>query len=285
MPPQDPQHPSPHPPAHLAAARDALDALDARSDSPRRWLKRATLAVCIMGFYALCAWLAQVDLLRLVEGLPKLVFWIGQAWPPAIDELPVILLRTGETIAIAALGTTLAVLLALPTAVFASRNITPLPWAYHPVRWLLNSLRGIDSFVFALILVAAVGLGPFAGMLGVALHTWGSAAKLFADNVESASLDTVDAMRSTGATRSTSLVYALVPQLAPVTASTALYLFEFNVRASMVLGVVGAGGIGQELKNSMDLLDFARLATILAVMLLVVTVIDQASGALRARLK
>jgi len=197
----------------------------------------------------------------------------------------VILLRTAETIAIAALGTTVAVLLALPTAVFASRNITPLRWAYHPVRGFLNSLRGIDAFVFALILVAAVGLGPFAGMLGVALHTWGSAAKLFADQVESASLDTVDAMRTTGATRSTALVYALVPQLAPVTASTALYLFEFNVRASMVLGVVGAGGIGQELKNSMDLLDFARLATILAVMLLVVTVIDRASGALRARLK
>jgi phosphonate transport system permease protein len=263
----------------------ACDALEADSRGRWRWLKLTLLAAGIIGFYALCAWLARVDLVRLVEGLPKLLFWIGQAWPPAIGELPVILLRTAETIAIAALGTTVAVLLALPTAVFASRNITPLRWAYHPVRGFLNALRGIDAFVFALILVAAVGLGPFAGMLGVALHTWGSAAKLFADQVESASLDTVDAMRTTGATRSTALVYALVPQLAPVTASTALYLFEFNVRASMVLGVVGAGGIGQELKNSMDLLDFARLATILAVMLLVVTVIDQASGALRARLK
>ena len=269
-------------PPHVAAA---CDALHARAHGRWRWLKVTLVATGIIGFYALCAWLARVDLVRLIEGLPKLVFWIRQAWPPAVGELPVILLRTAETIAIAALGTTIAVLLALPTAVFASRNITPLRWAYHPVRGFLNSLRGIDAFVFALILVAAVGLGPFAGMLGVALHTWGSAAKLFADHVESASLDTVDAMRTTGATRSTALVYALVPQLAPVSASTALYLFEFNVRASMVLGVVGAGGIGQELKNSMDLLDFARLATILAVMLLVVTVIDQASGALRARLK
>jgi len=275
------------PPARVISPRvaAACDALEAGSRGRWRWLKLTLLAAGIIGFYALCAWLARVDLVRLVEGLPKLLFWIGQAWPPATGELPVILLRTAETIAIAALGTTVAVLLALPTAVFASRNITPLRWAYHPVRGFLNALRGIDAFVFALILVAAVGLGPFAGMLGVALHTWGSAAKLFADQVESASLDTVDAMRTTGATRSTALVYALVPQLAPVTASTALYLFEFNVRASMVLGVVGAGGIGQELKNSMDLLDFARLATILAVMLLVVTVIDQASGALRARLK
>lgn len=264
----------------------ACDALEAQSRGDRwRPLRITLLTVGLVAFYALAAWLTRVDLRQLIEGVPRLAFWITQAWPLALGELPVILLRTGETIAIAALGTTIAVLLALPTLVFASRNVTPLPWAYLPVRWLLNALRGIDSFVFALILVAAVGLGPFAGMLGVALHTWGSATKLFADHVESASLDTVDAMRTTGAGRFTALVYALVPQLAPVTASTALYLFEFNVRASMVLGVVGAGGIGQELKNSMDLLDFPRLATIIIVMLIVVTLIDQISGALRARLK
>jgi len=264
----------------------ACDALDAQAGGGRwRALRMLLWIVGLGAFYGLAAWLTRVDPARLLEGLPKLAFWIGQAWPPATDELPVILLRTAETVAIAALGTTLAVLLALPTLVFASRNITPLPWAYLPVRWGLNTLRGIDSFVFALILVAAVGLGPFAGMLGVALHTWGSATKLFADHVESASLETVEAMRTTGAGRFTAIVYALVPQLAPVTASTALYLFEFNVRASIVLGVVGAGGIGQELKNSMDLLDFPRLATIILVMLVVVTVIDQASGALRARLK
>jgi len=264
----------------------ACDALEAQSRGDRwRPLRIALLTIGLIAFYAVAAWLTQVDFRQLIEGVPRLAFWVSQAWPLALGELPVIMLRTGETIAIAALGTTIAVMLALPTLVFASRNITPLPWAYLPVRWLLNALRGIDSFVFALILVAAVGLGPFAGMLGVALHTWGSATKLFADHVETASLDTVDAMRTTGAGRFTALVYALVPQLSPVTASTALYLFEFNVRASMVLGVVGAGGIGQELKNSMDLLDFPRLATILIVMLVVVTVIDQISGALRARLK
>ncbi|MBC7780556.1 MAG: phosphonate ABC transporter, permease protein PhnE [Proteobacteria bacterium] len=267
----------------MVAAFDAI--VDARGGDPWRPARRALVFAFLLGFYAVAVWLTRVDLGRLFEGLPKLAFWLGQAWPPAIAELPVILLRTAETVAIAALGTTIAVLLAIPTVLLASRNITPLPWAYLPTRWLLNALRGIDSFVFALILVAAVGLGPFAGMLGVALHTWGSAAKLFADHVESASLATVDAMRTTGAGRLTAIVYALVPQLAPVSASTALYLFEFNVRASMVLGVVGAGGIGQELKNSMDLLDFARLATIIAVMLVVVTVIDQVSGALRARLK
>ena len=145
-------------------------------------------------------------------------------------------------------------------------------------------LRGIDSFVFALLFVAAVGLGPFAGVIGIALHTWGSAAKLFADHLENADLAPYDAVRTTGAGRFTSIAYAVLPDVLPVFASTALFWLEFNVRASTVLGVVGAGGIGQELKNSMDLLDFNRLFTIIAVILIVVTLLDQVSNWLRRKL-
>jgi phosphonate transport system permease protein len=148
----------------------------------------------------------------------------------------------------------------------------------------LNALRGIDSFVFALLFVAAVGLGPFAGVLGIALHTWGSAAKFFADHMENTNLGPFEAVRTTGAGRLTGIAYALVPDVLPVLLSTTLFWWEFNVRASTVLGVVGAGGIGQELKNSMDLLDFARLFTIIAVILVVVTALDQLSGWLRKRL-
>ena len=132
--------------------------------------------------------------------------------------------------------------------------------------------------------MAAVGLGPFAGVLGIALHTWGSAAKFFADHIESTNLGPFEAVRTTGAGRLTSIAYALVPDVLPVLLSTTLFWWEFNVRASTVLGVVGAGGIGQELKNSMDLLDFARLFTIIAVILVVVTALDQLSGWLRKRL-
>lgn len=184
----------------------------------------------------------------------------------------------------AALGTTFATLLALPVVLFASRNITPIPALYTPARMILNVLRSIDSMVFALLFVAAVGLGPFAGTLGIALHTWGSAAKNFADHVENANLGPFEAVRSTGAGRVTAIVYALVPDLLPVLLSTTLFWWEFNVRASTVLGVVGAGGIGQELKNSMDLLDFARLFTIIGAILIVVAALDQLSGWLRRRL-
>ena len=238
----------------------------------------------IGAFYAMCFSLAQVDPSKLAEGLPKLAGWLAQAWPPRGDESPLIVRRTAETIAMATVGTTAAALLALPMALLGSRNLTPLPILYYPVRWFLNMLRGIDSFVFALLFVAAVGLGPFAGVIGIALHTWGSAAKLFADHLENADLAPYDAVRTTGAGRFTSIAYAVLPDVLPVFASTALFWLEFNVRASTVLGVVGAGGIGQELKNSMDLLDFNRLFTIIAVILIVVTLLDQVSNWLRRKL-
>lgn len=267
------------------AARRGLERMERENGRfGARSLKHWALAIVLGVFFAGSWKLAQVDLERLVAGLPKLGHWLAMAWPPKLDELPVFLLRTGETIAMAAIGTAVATLLAIPVAILASRNITPFPRLYHPVRWFLNALRGIDSFVFALLFVASVGLGPFAGVLGIALHTWGSAAKFIADYVENANLGPFQAVQATGASRPAALSYALLPDVLPATLSTTLYLFEFNVRASTVLGVVGAGGIGQELKNSMDLLDFPRLATIILLILVVVTVIDQLAGWLRKRL-
>jgi len=268
-----------------ANVKAALEALEARQVwlGPRG-LRLTAVVAAIVIFYVVCAILARVDLVKLATGLPRLGHWLAQAWPPKVEELPLFLLRTAETVAMAAIGTTVAVLLALPMALLGSRNLTPFPRLYHPVRWFLNALRGIDSFVFALLFVAAVGLGPFAGVLGIALHTWGSAAKFFADHLENAQLGPYEAVRATGSGRFTAISYALLPDVLPVFASISLFWWEFNVRASTVLGVVGAGGIGQELKNSMDLLDFSRLFTIIAVILIVVTLLDQLSNWLRRKL-
>jgi phosphonate transport system permease protein len=272
-------------PAEATPAQQALADLSSRRRGVTAGRLGSWLVVVAVGaVYLVSAHLAQIDPARLVTGIPKLTHWIVQAWPPRTEEVPLFVLRTAETVAMALIGTTLATLLAVPMAILASRNITPLPLLYHPARLFLNTLRGIDSFVFALLFVAAVGLGPFAGVLGIALHTWGSAAKLFADHIENANLAPYEAVRSTGAGRFTTIAYALVPDVLPVLLSTTLFWWEFNVRASTVLGVVGAGGIGQELKNSMDLLDFPRLFTIIAIILVVVTALDQLSGWLRRRL-
>ena len=220
-------------------------------------MRRLAWLSALTAIYAACVWVVQPDLARLWAGLPRLAGWLAGAFPPDFSGLGDLLRRAAETVAIATLGTTLAALLALPLAVMAARPVAPLPALYHPARALLDALRGVDGFVFALVFVAAVGLGPFAGMLGVALHSAGSIGKLWSEALEAADLGPVEA---------------------------ALYVWEFSIRASTVLGLVGAGGLGQELKNAVDLLDFARVLAVLAIVVALVLAADRLSAALRRRL-
>ena len=249
-----------------------------------RQLQRLAVVVLLLIFYGVSLHLAQVSPQKLLAGLPKMAGWLLKAWPPLTSELDILLLRAAETVAMAAIGTTLATILALFVCIFAARNLTPSRLLFYLTRWLLNTLRGVDSFVFALLFVAAVGLGPFAGVLGVGLHTWGSMAKLYAEAIETVESGPLEAVTMAGANRLQVISYALLPDVLPALASVTLFFWEFNIRASTVLGVVGAGGIGQELKNSMDLLDFPRLLTVLLIILAMVTVIDQLSAWLRGRL-
>ncbi|WP_198378890.1 PhnE/PtxC family ABC transporter permease, partial [Neoroseomonas rubea] len=177
-----------------------------------------------------------------------------------------------------------AAVLAVPLALAAARPATPAAALYHPVRALLDALRGVDGFVFALIFVAAVGLGPFAGMLGVALHSAGSLGKLWSEALEAADPAPMEAARSAGAGRAQAATVVLIPETLPQTASALLYVWEFNIRASTVLGLVGAGGIGQELKNAVDLLDFNRVLAILLIIVALTLAADRLSAALRRRL-
>src|ERR1700741_2093031 len=179
--------------------------------------------ILLAAFYSVSWHLAKVDPGRLLTGLPKMAGWAAKAWAPATDELPGLRLRTAETIAMAAIGTTAAALLALPLCVIAARNVTPSLALYYPARWFLNALRGVDSFVFALLFVAAVGLGPFAGMLGIALHTWGSAAKLWAEAIENIPPGPLEAAAATGGSRIKVLAFALFPDVGPTMVSGGLF--------------------------------------------------------------
>lgn len=234
--------------------------------------------------YAGCWIVVTPDLPRLWAGLPRLMHWLAGSWPPDFSGGADLARRAAETVAIATLGTSVAAVAALPLAIFGARPVAPWPSLYHPVRGLLDILRGIDGFVFALIFVAAVGLGPFAGMPGMVLHSAGSIAKLWSETLEAADMAPVEAALSAGASRAQAAAVVLLPETLPQTMSTLLYVWEFNIRASTVLGVVGAGGLGQELKNSVDLLDFNRVLAILLIIVAMVLAADRLSAALRQRM-
>jgi phosphonate transport system permease protein len=247
----------------------------------RRWLARAAVAAGLAALYGLSLWAVAPDPARLWAGLPRLAGWLAGAWPPDFSGFPDMLRRASETLAIATLGTTLAAGMALPIAVGAARPTAPLPALYHPLRGVLDALRGVDGFVFALLFVAAVGLGPFAGMLGVALHSAGTLGKLWSEAAESTDPTPAEAVLAAGGTRLHVAVLALGPITLPQNASSLLYVWEANIRTSTVLGLVGAGGLGQEIKNAVDLLDFNRLLALLILTVAMVLAADRLSAALR----
>jgi phosphonate transport system permease protein len=262
--------------------------LDLHAASRLRIVRRriglaCALLICV-GFYATCLYFAEIDPVKLWQGLPRLANWASRAWPPDFSEFPTLLRRAAETIAMATIGVSFGALIAAPFCVLGARNMTPASWFYYPARAVMNMLRGIDSFVFALIFVAAVGLGPFAGVLGIALHAAGSIAKLWSEVIETAEPGPLEAAAMSGASRAKVIFHALLPDVMPALGSILLYMWEFYVRASTVLGIVGAGGIGQELKNAIDLLAFDRVFAILLIVLAMVALIDSLSAWLRRRL-
>jgi phosphonate transport system permease protein len=245
------------------------------------WLRQGFWVVLGVAVFVASVQKAQVDLQEFWERLPQLGSWLTRLWPPDFSELPSFLSAIWETLAIAIVGTVVAIVVALPLAIIVAQNITPLPWLSLPLRVFLNLLRGIDTAIFALFFVSVVGLGPFAGVLGVACHTTGSMAKLYTEVLETIPPEPIEAIEATGADRLRTFAFAVLPEALPGLTGISLYLWEFNVRSSVILGIVGAGGIGYELLVSLKLLDFARLTTILLLILAMVSIIDGVSALLR----
>jgi phosphonate transport system permease protein len=188
-----------------------------------------------------------------------------------------------ETVQIAIWGTALAILVGTPFAILASSNIAP-GWIVQPVRRLMDACRAINEIVFALVFVVAVGLGPLAGVLALAVHNIGIIAKLFSEAVEASDPRPVEGIRATGATRLQEVVHGVVPQVMPLWSSYTLYRFETNVRSATVLGIVGAGGIGQPLYENMRSFQYAETATIVIIVVLTVSLIDLISARIRSLL-
>lgn len=191
--------------------------------------------------------------------------------------------QTLITVQIALWGTVVAVIAAIPFGLLASRNIAPV-WIMQPVRRLMDAFRAINELVVAAIFVAAVGLGPFAGVMALALHTTGVLAKLFSEAVEAIDDGPVEGVRATGAGPMNEVVWGVIPQVIPLWASYALYRFESNTRAATILGLIGAGGIGQVLIQNIRSFEYGKTATILLIIIAAVTAVDLISQMLRRRL-
>jgi phosphonate ABC transporter permease subunit PhnE len=187
------------------------------------------------------------------------------------------------TIQIALWGTFLAVFLAVPLSLMASRNLSPA-WLVWPVRRVMDIMRSIPDLVIGTLFIVAVGLGPLAGVLAIALNTAGVLAKLFSEAVESIDQGPIDGVKATGAGRLHEISWGVIPQVAPLWTSFALYRFESNSRAATVLGLIGAGGIGQVLFESLQAFDYRTVSTIAIIIIVAVTLIDMLSQAMRKRL-
>jgi phosphonate transport system permease protein len=187
------------------------------------------------------------------------------------------------TIQIALWGTFLAVVAAVPFGLLSARNVAPV-WIVQPARRLMDLFRSINELVIATIFIVAAGLGPFAGVMALAVHTTGVLAKLFSEAVEAIEPGPVEGVRATGASRIQEVVWGVIPQVLPLWSSFALYRFESNARSSTVLGIIGAGGIGALLMQNIRSFNYERTAAIVILMVGAVIIIDNISQAIRKRL-
>ena len=186
-----------------------------------------------------------------------------------------------ETVQIAVWGTALAVLVGSPLAHPVRLQCLPRSWVVQPVRRLMDACRAINEIVFALLFVVAVGLGPLAGVMALAIHNIGIIAKLFSEAVEAIDPRPVEGIRATGATRLQEVVFGVVPQVMPLWSSFTLYRFETNVRSATVLGIVGAGGIGHSLYENIRSFQYSETAAIIIIIVVTVSLIDLLSSRIR----
>lgn len=254
-------------------------ALSDRLRSVLAWIAFAAFVVYslwAMGFF---------EVTRIGMGLGKLGHVLSFMLPPAHNGyLWEFMGGIAETLAMAFLGTLLAALAAVPLGFLGAKNVVP-QWVLHfSLRRLFDGLRGIDQLIWALIFINVVGLGPFAGILAIAVSETGTLAKLFSEAIENADRKQVDGVTASGAGPVQIMRFGLLPQVLPLILSQTLYYFESNTRTATILGIVGAGGIGLQLSDRIRVNNWDEVAFIIIMILVTVALIDTVSGRIRARL-
>jgi phosphonate transport system permease protein len=263
---------------------DAYQAIIAR-DGAARMRRSAVLALVLAGV-TVAVWVTGLlDARRFADAWPAVVQLTSEMFPPDFSRYPKWLRPLLDTLAMSVAGTALAVTFSLPIALLAAGNTTPNRVVYQGARLLLNLLRSIPELIMGIIFVAMVGFGALPGVLALGLHSVGMVGKFFAESIEHVDERPIEAARAAGATRFQVVWHAVLPQVMPQLADTTIYRWEYNFRASTVLGAVGAGGIGFELIAALRVLEYAQVSAILICILACVTIVDGIGAALRRSLK
>jgi phosphonate transport system permease protein len=251
----------------------------------RPWQRRAGdigIPVGIVGLTIFAVWWLGISLAQIGPGLAELWKFGRLMFPPSTGgHLPLFLRSMGETLAIAFLGTLTAAVVAVPMALLAAENTTPSRVLRFVIRRMLDVIRGIDTLIWALVFVGVVGLGPFAGVLAIAVSDTGGLGKLFSEAIEATRARERETVVASGGTAWMSIRFGLVPQVLPIIAGQVLYFFESNTRSATIIGIVGAGGIGLQLSEQIRTYDFDQVAFIVILILVTVAAIDWISGKLR----
>jgi phosphonate transport system permease protein len=223
---------------------------------------------------------AEIRMADLYTYRSNMVLYLKGFLKPDFFEWRDYLREMAVTIQIAIWGTLLAIVGAVPFGVLCASNISP-PYIYQPVRRLMDICRAVNEMIFAMLFIAAVGLGPFAGVLALFIHTTGILAKLFSEAVEAIDPRPVEGIRATGANKVEEIVYGVIPQVMPLWISYSLYRFESNVRSASVVGMVGAGGIGMLLWDGIRGFQYGATAAMIIIIVISVTLLDLFSSFIR----
>ena len=246
-------------------------------------LRNASLAAAAAALYLFGLWWIGASPLRIWRGLDQLGTILALMWPPTPGSHLVLYLQAlGQTVSIALLGTLGAAVFAVPFGALAARNVVANRLLHILTRRGLDTIRSVDTLIWALIWIDVVGLGPFAGALAIASADFGALAKLMSEAIETADRRPTDGVLSVGGSRLAVLRFGILPQVLPVVASQLLYFFESNTRSATIIGIVGAGGIGLHLYEQIRVLQWDQAAFIILLVLLTVALIDQLSSRLRA---
>lgn len=220
----------------------------------------------------------------LITGIHGMADFIRRSMPPDFSRLPSTLWPTLQTVDIALFGTFVGIVIALPLAVLAAANVTPSRYAYYTARGVIGFTRAVPDLVWALLFVTAVGLGPFPGGLALGVHSVGMLGRLFAETIEHMDMAPIQALELTGARRIQVFTHGVIPCILPSLLGISLYRLDENIRSSLVLGFVGAGGIGFQLLTAMNLFQYQEVSLLLIIIFVIVLGAERISAALRERL-